>query len=145
MAKLLFHSKTKQVTHKAEGRCLYIWCFLEFLFSVGVASILWVQVKKKLPKVLQARVRLWMQSARLIWGHGDECKWTAGWWVGAHINNPHQSLEQIKDCVHLKSNYPHYCQRLMHVNDPWNSWTVFGATDFFPKEWILSVMTHPDH
>lgn len=36
----------------------------------------------------------------------------------AHIDNPsHQSVRQIKNCVHLKSNYPPYRQALTCVND----------------------------
>ena len=50
---------------------------------------------------------------------------THRWWEDVHINNPHQSVEQIMSRVHLKSNYPHYCQQLMHVNDAWNSPTFF--------------------
>lgn len=39
----------------------------------------------------------------------------------AHIDNPsHQSVRQIKNCVHLKSNYPPYRQALTCVNDAWN-------------------------
>lgn len=71
-----------------------------------------------------------------------ECKLMLGWWEGAHINNPHQSLEQIMNCVHLKSNYPHYCQELMHVNDAWNSRTLFEASVTTGSQGVMTQKRH---
>lgn len=76
-----------------------------------------------------------------VWGESRDKKnkqtKKMGWWwtpgrtnpeLVGHINNPpsHQSLQQIKNCVHLKSNYPPYRQGLTHVNDAWNSTAFFA-------------------
>lgn len=59
----------------------------------------------------------------------------------AHIDNPsHQSVRQIKNCVHLKSNYPPYRQALTCVNDAWNGTAVFFSSLSPSRGWRIVIV-----